>query len=86
MPTELSADGFEVSVDMAAADVAGEPTPARFRLGERVIEVTAILDRWPGADHAYVKLLGTDGATYILRHDLPRGRWQLVLFQRAPRA
>jgi hypothetical protein len=49
-----------------------------------VVEVADVLDRWPGADHLYVKLRGADGATYVLRRS-PDGAWQLVLFQ-DPRA
>jgi hypothetical protein len=74
---------FEVEVETAAVvDPSGEPLPSRFRLGRRSIAVVEILDRWPGTDHAYVKLRGSDGATYILRHTRPNGPWQLVLFQR----
>jgi hypothetical protein len=58
--------------------------PRRFRLGARVVEVADVLDRWPGADHLYVKLRGADRATYILRRG-PDGGWRLVLF-RDPRA
>jgi len=59
----------------------GEPVPRRFiTLGARSVEVTDILDRWPGLDHGYVKLRGADGASYILRHDENAGAWQLVQF------
>jgi hypothetical protein len=73
---------FRVTVE-ADPDPAGELLPRRFRLGERVINVTEVLDRWPGADHSYTKLRGCDGAIYILRRDLHRGEWRLVLFQAA---
>lgn len=75
-------DAFEVEVE-TAADAAGESVPLRFHLGRSRIEAVEILDRWPGVDHAYVKLRGSDGAIYILRQDRSRGAWQLVLFQRA---
>lgn len=77
-------DRFEVEVETAAAPLGrpSNPVPLRFRLGRRSVEVVDILDRWPGANHTYVKLRGEDGATYILRHDQERGSWQLVLFQR----
>jgi hypothetical protein len=64
-------------------DGAGEPIPRRLRLGARSVEAAEILDRWPGHDHLYVKLLGSDGAVYILRHDRLRDRWQLVLCRAA---
>src|SRR3954452_13287996 len=57
----------------------GEPVPRRFiTLGARSVELTDILDRWPGLDHGYVKLRGTDGASYILRHDESAGARRLV--------
>ena len=61
-------------------DERGEPVPTRFRLGRRPIEVVAVLDRWPGPDYRYFKLLGDDGGTYILRQDLGTNRWELILF------
>ncbi len=63
------------------ADPWGEPAPRRFRLGGQMVEVAELLDRWPGADHLYVKLRGSDDATYILRQDRTRGGWSLVLFR-----
>lgn len=77
-------DAFEVAVE-TAADTVGEPVPLRFHLRRSCIEVAEILDRWPGADHTYVKLRGADGATYILRQDQGRGLWQMVLFRRKAR-
>jgi len=63
-----------------APDPHGEPVPHRLHLGARPVEVAAILDRWPGADHLYVKLRGSDGALYILRHDRTRALWELRLY------
>ena len=67
------------------ADAQGGPMPRRLRPGPRVVEVVEVLDRWFGTDHAYVKLTAADGATYILRHDAPAGRWELVMFDGGPR-
>ena len=72
-------DSFTVVVETEAAP-AGEPRVRHFRLGARTVEVIETLDRWPGADHLYVKLCGADGATYILRQDMRDG-WRLVLFR-----
>lgn len=60
----------------------GEETPRRFFLGERAVEVVEVLDRWLAPDHRYFKLTGSDGATYILRHDSAAGHWELVLYDR----
>lgn len=65
---------------------AGRPDePRRLHLGSRAVDVLEILDRWPGADHLYVKLKGADGALYILRHDAARAIWELVLYDAAGR-
>lgn len=58
----------------------GEEAPKRFSMGERWIEVSAILDRWLAPDHRYFKVRGNDDAIYILRHDMESGRWELTLF------
>jgi hypothetical protein len=59
----------------------GEETPRRLRLGETAVAVCEILDRWLAPDHRYFKLLGDDGARYIVRHDSRRDCWELVFFQ-----
>jgi hypothetical protein len=58
----------------------GEETPRRFELGTRTVEVAEVLDRWLAPDHRYFKLRGDDQATYILRHDVAAGVWELVLY------
>ena len=58
----------------------GEETPRRFRLGERLVEVAAVLDRWLGPDHRYFKIRGDDGALYILRRDEVKEMWELTFF------
>ena len=77
----MDEEPFTLVVD-AETDRSGVPTPHRFRIGSRTIEAAEILDRWPGHDHTYVKLRGSDGAVYILRQDTTRGSWQLILFDR----
>lgn len=57
----------------------GEETPRRFRLGQREIEVTQVLDRWLAPDHRYFKIKGDDGGLYILRHDVKLDIWQVTL-------
>ena len=73
-------DTFAVTVE-AEQDAYGEALPRRVEFAGQVIGVAEILDRWPGTDHLYAKLRGSDGNTYILRQDLGRGGWQLVLFR-----
>lgn len=61
----------------------GEETPRRFELDERRVEVAEVLDRWLAPDHRYFKLLGDDRRSYILRHDVDSGDWQLTRVERA---
>jgi len=62
----------------------GEETPRRFFLDQRSVEVAEVLDQWLAPDHRYFKVLGSDGALYILRHDSESGLWDLTLYQRFP--
>jgi len=59
-----------------------DESPVRFFLGERVVEVREIIDRWLGQDHRYFKVRGDDNATYILRHDSGADIWELTMFDR----
>jgi len=63
----------------------GEETPRRLYFGEREIAVAEVTDQWLAPDHRYFKIMGGDGATYILRHDVTTGVWDLIMFERAPR-
>lgn len=58
----------------------GEETPRRLFLGDRRVEVSTVLDRWLAPDHRYFKVEGDDGGTYILRHDVASGRWEMTMF------
>ncbi len=70
---------FELRVESTTGH-GGEAVPQRFCLGERCIEVRSVIDRWLDPEHHYFKLQGSDGGLYILRHDVPSGRWELTLF------
>ncbi|MES2537568.1 MAG: hypothetical protein V4632_17045 [Pseudomonadota bacterium] len=71
---------FEVHVEHLSAP-GMENSLRAFSIGVRRIAVMEIIDRWPAASHEYIKLLGDDGALYILRHDEGSKRWELTLFQ-----
>ncbi len=55
--------------------------PTALTLGGQRIAVRSILDRWLGEDHAYFKIVGEDGALYLIRQDLNQNGWELVLFE-----
>lgn len=64
----------------------GEETPVRFYLGERLIEVEEVLDRWIDPTHRYFKVKGDDGGIYILRHDTNSDIWEMTLFNSGTRS
>jgi hypothetical protein len=55
--------------------------PRRIRMGRNDIEVVSVLDRWLSPDHRYFKVLGDDGAVYIIRHDMNALEWELTYFK-----
>lgn len=72
---------MEIKVECYAGH-RGEETPRRIRFDSRELEVSRILDAWHGPDYRYFKILGADGATYLMRHDERTGVWALVQYQR----
>jgi hypothetical protein len=63
----------------------GEETPRRLRLDGRSVGLVEVLDCWLGLDHRYFRMLGEEGASYILRHDVQGERWELTMFAAAKR-
>ena len=64
----------------------GEEDPRTLVLGDRRIAVIDVIDRWHGPDHRYFKVLGDDGARYIVRLDHETGTWELTMFDATGRA
>ncbi len=60
----------------------GEETPRAIELAGTRIEVAQVLDQWLAPDHRYFKLEGSDGGTYLVRHDVRTGQWELTMFRR----
>jgi hypothetical protein len=60
----------------------GEETPRVIELGDRRIEVAAITDQWLAPDHRYFKFADPAGDTYIVRHDVMSGHWELTMYGR----
>lgn len=61
-----------------------EELPCRLWFGSRAVAVTTVLDRWLAPNHRYFKLLGSDHATYLIRHDVPTDTWELILYEAGP--
>jgi hypothetical protein len=70
---------MQIHVDCYAG-YRGEETPRFIILANNKIAVTEVVDRWLAPDHRYFKILGDDGATYIIRHDTVSDRWELVFY------
>jgi hypothetical protein len=64
----------------------GEETPRHLKFDDGGIEVAEVIDCWLAPEHRYFKVRGQDRATYILRHDVISGAWELVLFDRGRQA
>jgi hypothetical protein len=61
----------------------GEETPRFIRMATYKIEVKEVVDRWIAPDHRYFKVIGSDDATYIIRHESATWQWELVFYQSA---
>jgi hypothetical protein len=72
---------MEIDVECYAG-YRGEQEPRAFRLGERRIAVTEIVDRWLGPDYRYFRVSGDDGNLYVLRRDDAKDEWTLGAFTR----
>ena len=59
----------------------GEQTPRTLILGDRRIAVAAVLDAWLAPDYRYFKLRGSDGDTYLVRHDERSDTWERTMFR-----
>src|SRR5262245_16137760 len=59
----------------------GEQTPRMLILGDRRIVVAEVVDAWLAPDYRYFKLRGSDGDTYLVRHDERSNAWELTMFR-----
>jgi hypothetical protein len=58
----------------------GEEQPRRFTKRGETLHIAEILDRWLDPNHRYFKVLASDDAVYILRHDTNSGVWEETLY------
>ena len=63
----------------------GEETPRRFWLGEELIEIREVTDRWLDPAYRYFKVLDRDNSLYIIRHDSGTFEWELTFFREGKR-
>lgn len=72
---------MRIRVEAYSGHTANE-RPVRFTLGERTLEVTAIVDRWYSENARYFRVTCNDGDTYVLKYDEQEDHWELVSFTR----
>lgn len=56
----------------------GDERPVSFTWEGRTFQIMEIVDRWYDPDHNSFKVIADDGKTYLLRHDMNAGDWELV--------
>ena len=64
----------------------GEQEPRHFSFVGRQFQVREILDRWLDPRHRYFKVAADDEGTYLLRHDVSSGEWEvrILLYGKDP--
>ncbi|MEW6594135.1 MAG: hypothetical protein AB1413_04600 [Thermodesulfobacteriota bacterium] len=77
----MAGAAIPIQVECLIERPGGEEVPCRIWFGRRQVTVTTLVDRWLAPDHRYFKLLGDDRATYLIRHDVPGNRWELILYE-----
>jgi hypothetical protein len=80
LTSALREHAMQVQVE-TYVDEGGAEKLRRFRLDSRVVEVAENIDQWYGADYRYVKVKGSDGNVYVLRHNEIRAEWELTMYQ-----
>ncbi len=56
--------------------------PMSFSIMDRELRVLEVLDRWHGTGHDYLKVKAEDSYIYIIRHDVEKNEWELVMMER----
>jgi hypothetical protein len=69
---------MRIHVEVHADD--GGAMPQSLYWDERRVGIVEIVDQWYGPDYRYVKVKGDDGGVYILRFEVIRDEWTLIMF------
>ena len=52
--------------------------PRRFSVGDRLIQVALVVNRWTTPDDRYFRVQGDDGRVYLLRQRIDNREWELL--------
>ena len=63
----------------------GDQRPVRVQLGDSLMEVSEVEDRWYSPGATYFRVLMHTGERYVLRHDEAQDRWTLEAFRAGSR-
>lgn len=55
--------------------------PLRLHLGERVLDIVEVEDRWYSPGETYFRVLASDGDRYVLRHIEAQDSWSLAAYR-----
>ena len=58
-----------------------EGGPVRFSMGQTVLFIESIQDRWNGDDNLYFRVVADDGNSYVIGHHQKTGEWTLESFR-----
>jgi hypothetical protein len=61
----------------------GDERPVRLQIGEQMVEITEVEDRWYSPGATYFRVLLANGERYVLRREDAQDLWTLQAF-RAP--
>jgi hypothetical protein len=64
------------------SDDHGEPLPVALWLGERRLQVQAVVDRWFAPTQRWFRVATDDQQLYVVRLDEASGTWDLVALTR----
>lgn len=56
----------------------GDERPVRLHLGERVLEIVDIEDRWYSPGTTFFRVVVEGGDLYVLRHEHAKDVWSLI--------
>jgi hypothetical protein len=83
MYARLSAAGTIPSMPLCVSCYSGyrpNQEPLAFCLGDRRLEVKAILDRWYSPTQRWFRVDADDGHMFVLRHDEQSDEWEIAAF------
>ena len=77
------ADSVTNVVVKTYAGYKADERPVRLKLGEQVLEIVEVEDRWYSPGATYFRVLAESGDRYVLRRDDAQDAWSLTAYRAA---